>query len=236
MQRIDAGYFCSLNFTAQSCTAQFHCSISLLNFTAQFHCSISLLNFTAQFHCSISLLNFTAQFHCSISLLNSDFNRSGQPTAAMLLITYLPPVSLPLFQSCHNHRYPMLIRLTLATLICCITMIAARGETAEILFETDIKPLFTTKCGKCHREDERKGVVWIFPACKPFTTAVRQGTIYCRRHSRTVRCGNKSKTVTCHPRVNRPLTQQEQLLVQSWILAGSPSKTSMVKRRKLKPT
>ena len=179
MQRIDAGYFCSINFTPQF-----------------------------------------------------GFESTGQPTAAILLITYPPPVSLPLFQSCHNHRYPMLIRLTLATLIFCITMIAARGATTEILFETDIKPLFTTKCGKCHREDERKGGLDL-SSMQAIHNGGETGDDLLSTALDESALWQQIENGDMPPEGEPPLTQQEQLLVQSWILAGSPSKTSIVKRRKL---
>jgi hypothetical protein len=124
----------------------------------------------------------------------------------------------------------MLLRLTLANLIFCITMIAAHCEETEILFETDIKPLLTAKCGKCHRKTERKGGLDL-SSMQAIHNGGETGDDLLAKSLDDSALWHQIESGDMPPEGEPSLSQQEQLLIQRWILAGSPSKTSIVKTR-----
>ena len=146
-------------------------------------------------------------------------------------------ISPPLFISCLNQRPPMLFRFIFAQLICCTMLLLAHGEvlvandeSTEVLFETDIKPLFEIKCGKCHRENERKGELDL---------SSMQGIYSGGETGDDLLANDLNENALWHqidsgdmPPAGEPsLSKQEQNLIQRWLLAGSPSKTNTIKTR-----
>ena len=126
----------------------------------------------------------------------------------------------------------MLLRFTAATLILCFTLMTAHGETTGILFETNIKPLLTAKCGKCHRENERKGGLDL-SSMEAIHTGGETGDDLLTASLEDNALWHQIESGEMPPEGEPALSEQEQLLVQRWILAGTPSQTSIVKTREL---
>jgi hypothetical protein len=126
----------------------------------------------------------------------------------------------------------MLLRFTTATLLLCFTLMTAHGETTGILFETDIKPLLTAKCGKCHRESERKGGLDL-SSMEAIHTGGETGDDLLAASLEDNALWHQIESGEMPPEGEPALSEQEQLLVQRWILAGTPSQTSITKTREL---
>ncbi len=131
----------------------------------------------------------------------------------------------------------MLLRISVAQLICCTMFLhahgelpVAHGESADVFFETDIKPLFKTKCGKCHQQNERKGELDL---------SSMQGIYSGGETGDDLLATDLDENALWHqiasgdmPPAGEPqLSQQEQDLIQRWLLAGAPSKTNNIKIR-----
>ena len=125
----------------------------------------------------------------------------------------------------------MLLRLSLAQLICCTTLLVAWGESPDLSFETNIKPLLTEKCGKCHRDDERKGGLDL-SSMQGIYTGGETGDDLLAKDLDKNGLWYQIDSGDMPPAGETPLTQQEQQLIQRWIVAGSPSKAGIVESRK----
>lgn len=124
----------------------------------------------------------------------------------------------------------MLFRFFLTQLICSIALLGAQGESTDILFESDIKPLFAAKCSKCHREDERKGGLDLSNMQSIYRGGETGDDLLAEDLDENA-LWHQIKSGDMPPEGEPALSQQEQNLIQNWILAGSPSKTGVVRTR-----
>ncbi len=131
----------------------------------------------------------------------------------------------------------MLLRFTFAPLICCTMFLLAHGELpvanggpTDVLFETDIKPLFEIKCGKCHRENERKGELDL-SSMQGIYSGGETGDDLLAKDLDENALWHQIDSGDMPPAEEPALNPQEKDLIQRWLLAGSPSKTSTIKTR-----
>ena len=124
----------------------------------------------------------------------------------------------------------MLLRFTLVPLICCTMLFVAHGESTDVLFETDIKPLFTTKCGKCHREDERKGGLDL-SSMQGISSGGETGDDLLAKDLDENALWHQIDSGDMPPAREPALSPQQQQLIERWLVAGSPSNTPRMKAR-----
>ena len=106
----------------------------------------------------------------------------------------------------------------------------ANGGPTDVLFETDIKPLFEIKCGKCHRENERKGELDL-SSMQGIYSGGETGDDLLTKDLDENALWHQIDSGDMPPAEEPALNPQEKDLIQRWLLAGSPSKTSTIKTR-----
>ena len=126
----------------------------------------------------------------------------------------------------------MLFRFIVLQFICCLPFAGAFGETSDVLFETHIKPVFQAKCGKCHRENERKGGLDL-SSMKGLHAGGETGDELLTAVLEDNALWHQIEQGEMPPEGEPALREQELRLIRSWILAGCPSKTKIENAREL---
>ena len=143
------------------------------------------------------------------------------------------PVALIRPAACFPPQYfRMSNRIAFVIFTCYLATAAAGTETEGPTFESRIKPLFTAKCGKCHRDQERKGGLDL-SSMQGIYNGGETGDSLLADSLDDSGLWHQVDSGEMPPEGEPPLSQQEQQMIREWIEAGSPSMERLVKTRGL---
>ena len=126
----------------------------------------------------------------------------------------------------------MAYRFAFVFLTCFAATVVAGAESDGPTFESKIKPLFAAKCGKCHRDQERKGGLDL-SSMQGIHDGGETGDSLLADSLDDSALWHQVESGEMPPAGEPPLSQQEQQLIRQWIEAGSPSAAKVAQIRQL---
>ena len=125
----------------------------------------------------------------------------------------------------------MPIRFVFVIFTCCVATAISGAETGPT-FESRIKPLFAAKCGKCHRDQERKGALDL-SSMQGIHNGGETGDSLLADSLDDSALWHQVDSGEMPPEGEPPLSQQERQLIRDWIASGAPSMATVAKIRDL---